>query len=37
MKIAVIGSGTMGMGIAQAFAECEGYKVALCVITGKKL
>lgn len=32
MKIGVIGAGTMGSGIAQAFAQCEGYNVALCDI-----
>lgn len=32
MKIGVIGAGTMGAGIAQAFAQCEGYTVALCDI-----
>ena len=29
MKIGVIGAGTMGSGIAQAFAQTEGYEVAL--------
>lgn len=32
MKIGVIGAGTMGSGIAQAFAQTEGYEVALCDI-----
>lgn len=32
MKVGVIGAGTMGSGIAQAFAQCEGYTVALCDI-----
>lgn len=32
MKIGVIGAGTMGSGIAQAFAQTEGYSVALCDI-----
>lgn len=32
MKIAVIGAGTMGAGIAQAFAACDGYSVVLCDI-----
>ncbi len=32
MKIAVIGAGTMGSGIAQAFAQVEGYQVMLCDI-----
>ena len=29
MKVAVVGSGTMGQGIAQAFAQTEGYEVLL--------
>lgn len=33
MKVAVIGAGTMGSGIAQAFAMKDGYEVALCDIT----
>ena len=32
MKIGVIGAGTMGSGIAQAFAQTEGYEVVLCDI-----
>lgn len=32
MKIGVIGAGTMGSGIAQAFAMTEGYEVDLCDI-----
>ena len=32
MKVAVIGAGTMGSGIAQAFAQTEGYEVFLCDI-----
>ncbi len=32
MKIGVIGAGAMGSGIAQAFAQCEGFEVALCDI-----
>ena len=32
MKVGVIGAGTMGSGIAQAFAQCEGFEVALCDI-----
>ena len=32
MKIGVIGAGTMGAGIAQAFAQTEGYEVFLCDI-----
>ena len=32
MKVGVIGAGTMGSGIAQAFAQTEGYEVMLCDI-----
>ncbi|MBR1861613.1 MAG: 3-hydroxybutyryl-CoA dehydrogenase [Lachnospiraceae bacterium] len=32
MKVGVIGAGTMGQGIAKAFALVEGYEVALCDI-----
>ena len=32
MKVGVIGAGTMGSGIAQAFAMTDGYEVALCDI-----
>lgn len=32
MKIGIIGAGTMGSGIAQAFAQTEGYEVVLCDI-----
>lgn len=32
MKVGIIGAGTMGSGIAQAFAETEGYEVYLCDI-----
>ena len=32
MKVGVIGAGTMGGGIAQAFAQTEGYEVCLCDI-----
>ena len=32
MKVGVIGAGTMGSGIAQAFAQAEGYEVVLCDI-----
>lgn len=30
MKVGIIGAGTMGAGIAQAFAVCENYEVVLC-------
>ncbi|MDR2529533.1 MAG: hypothetical protein LBD04_11070, partial [Synergistaceae bacterium] len=30
MKVGVVGGGTMGVGIAQAFASTEGYEVVLC-------
>ena len=33
MIIGIIGAGTMGSGIAQAFAQCEGFEVRLCDIT----
>ncbi len=32
MKVGVIGAGTMGSGIAQAFAQTDGYEVFLCDI-----
>lgn len=32
MKVGVIGAGTMGAGIAQTFAQTEGYEVFLCDI-----
>lgn len=32
MKVGVIGAGTMGSGIAQTFAQTEGYEVFLCDI-----
>jgi len=32
MKVGIIGAGTMGSGIAQAFAETEGFEVYLCDI-----
>ena len=32
MKVGIIGAGTMGAGIAQAFAMTEGYDVCLCDI-----
>ena len=32
MKVGVIGAGTMGSGIAQAFAMTDGYEVMLCDI-----
>ena len=37
MKVAVVGSGIMGLGITQAFAQAEGYDVSLCVVSGKGL
>ncbi len=33
MKVGVIGAGTMGSGIAQVFAQTEGYEVYLCDIS----
>lgn len=33
MKVGIIGAGTMGSGIAQAFASAEGYDVVLCDVT----
>ena len=32
MKVGIIGAGTMGSGIAQAFAQTEGYELFLCDI-----
>lgn len=32
MKVGIIGAGTMGAGIAQAFAQAAGYEVCLCDI-----
>jgi 3-hydroxybutyryl-CoA dehydrogenase len=32
MKVGIIGAGTMGQGIAKAFAQTDGYEVALCDI-----
>ena len=32
MKVSIFGAGTMGRGIAQAFAQTEGYEVFLCDI-----
>ena len=32
MKVGIIGAGTLGSGIAQAFAQAEGYEVYLCDI-----
>ena len=32
MKVGIIGAGTMGSGIAQAFAQTAGYEVCLCDI-----
>ena len=34
MIVGIIGAGTMGSGIAHAFAQCEGFEVRLCDITG---
>ncbi|MDO4491283.1 MAG: 3-hydroxyacyl-CoA dehydrogenase NAD-binding domain-containing protein [Lachnospiraceae bacterium] len=34
MIVGVIGAGTMGAGIAQAFAQADGYEVRLCDING---
>ena len=42
MKVGIIGAGTMGSGIAQAFAQTDGYEVILCdineefAVNGKK-
>ena len=35
MKIGIIGAGTMGAGIAQAFAQTEGFTVVLCDINNE--
>ena len=35
MKVGIIGAGTMGAGIAQAFAQTEGSTVALCDINNE--
>lgn len=35
MKVGVIGAGTMGSGIAQAFAQTDGYEVYLCDINNE--
>ena len=35
MKAGIIGAGTMGAGIAQAFAQTEGFTVALCDINNE--
>ena len=35
MKIGIIGAGTMGAGIAQAFVQTEGFTVALCDINNE--
>ena len=32
MKVGILGAGTMGSGIAQAFAQVDGYEVCLCDI-----
>ena len=36
MKVGIIGAGTMGQGIAKAFAQVDGYEVALCDIKDRK-
>ena len=33
MKVGVIGAGTMGSGIAQAFAQTEGFEVVLTAVS----
>jgi len=35
MKVGIIGAGTMGSGIAQTFAQTEGYEVFLCDINNE--
>ena len=35
MIVGIIGAGTMGSGIAQAFAQCEDFQVCLCDITAE--
>ena len=35
MKVGIIGAGTMGAGLAQAFAQTEGFTVALCDINNE--
>ena len=35
MIVGIIGAGTMGSGIAQAFAQCAGFEVRLCDITAE--
>ena len=35
MKVGIIGAGTMGAGIAQAFAEAQGFEVYLCDINNE--
>ena len=35
MKVGIIGAGTMGSGIAQVFAQTEGYTVVLCDINNE--
>jgi len=35
MIVGIIGAGTMGSGIAQAFAQCEGFEIKLCDITAE--
>ena len=35
MSVGIIGAGTLGSGIAQALAQCEGFQVCLCDITAE--
>ncbi len=35
MKVGVLGAGTMGIGIAQTFAQTAGYEVVLCDLTNE--
>ncbi len=37
MKVGVIGAGTMGQGIAKAFAQVDGYEVAAFAISMKRV
>lgn len=36
MKVGIIGAGTMGSGIAQAFAQADGYEVYLCDLSEER-